>query len=719
LSKEIGGLSAWRIFASTVPGMTAEDYRERLIHETPSIQRFLSDTRGERFIVSAPKGFGKSLLLIAKSIQVEEHGGGLITGSGGQIVDRPSGVFPNFSQDKIHQLKGDYQFWKNLWKISIIAASVKFNHLRSKLPLSKEELGCDERLADAILHPRLYLSAADFFTFLVEMDSRDQMRIIRNVGQLNAYFASIRSQTAMVIDNVDEYFKPVLEDNMVGESANEGAYYQSRSNDIWTIAQVALAGAAYDLHQANSHVKVYCSIRREAFLILDRFDDQYQQIEGATLSIEYDEQDYREIFLKNILLMDRRDLAAPDAKDPMERFLGVGNTIKRHRIVQRDEDVFAYLLRHTLFRPRDMMHIGAALAAFAPSRRDLEKIGLAVSESSKEIVKALITEMKPFFPIPDLEVLLPLINTNVIAHAELGRIEAEYLAGLGDTEGLEGLALHPFWVLYKIGLLGTVTRDLLQEAPRQDFLKPYEITIENGASLPTTEEFFLIHPALDQQIFESSGRDYTVNFHTHNIVGDGLAWVEPLDSYFVLKGDICDFSEIMSTELYPLLAGRIYQWAKTACETLHYFDVFGGDSVIFVDRSAKKVVDSAMRFLKSAREYPERSVSLRFGGSAGPISFQRVARLYSGQWQEIEVPLGLTLRHAARIEPFAEAGDILVDDEFKRRAGHLLDYGFTERPAKVLGLEQADDGRSMVRKNPIDRAYLTRLWSLSRTEPGS
>jgi hypothetical protein len=66
MSEEQSAQVAWRIVANTVPEMDYEYYRNAFIHETSSIKAFLSAKNSDRTILVAPKGYGKTLLLIAK-----------------------------------------------------------------------------------------------------------------------------------------------------------------------------------------------------------------------------------------------------------------------------------------------------------------------------------------------------------------------------------------------------------------------------------------------------------------------------------------------------------------------------------------------------------------------------------------------------------------------------------------------------------------------------
>jgi hypothetical protein len=390
--------TAWRIEADTFPNMDFAGYRNALIYETNKIREFLAETRGEHFIISAPKGFGKTLLLIAKRKQISEHrripSGGqeaeddawpaIAFSGGGEIVDRPRGAVPTFSKERLSKLKTDYFFWKSLWWMSIMIAALKLDARSLKKEIMRDDLRCDKFLRDIILDKDRYHNPTTIFTSILDADFGTQQKAIQGIRSINHMLDSIRTPSAFFIDNVDEYFKPYLEDLAIDkylemeEGLNEDTQYRSKSNDIWSIAQISLAGAAYDIHKANSHIKVYCTVRREALLRLDEYDTEYNQIIGCTIEIEYNRRDLREIFKKNIGLMAETKLSGSRGDDPMERFFGPESASLNHRFVDRSEHPFDYVLRHTFYRPRDLMMIGREIAALDPYDRNPTTIKTAV-----------------------------------------------------------------------------------------------------------------------------------------------------------------------------------------------------------------------------------------------------------------------------------------------------------------------------------------------------
>ena len=90
----------------------------------------------------------------------------------------------------------------------------------------------------------------------------------------------------------------------------------SRLPGPWTLAQLALARAAFDINRLNTHVRVYAALRREAWLRLADVDAGAAQMNGRVVEIAYTNDDLREIFLKNIALEATGPALRPHRKGP-------------------------------------------------------------------------------------------------------------------------------------------------------------------------------------------------------------------------------------------------------------------------------------------------------------------------------------------------------------------------------------------------------------------
>src|SRR5262249_5741078 len=153
-----------------------------------------------------------------------------------------------------------------------------------------------------------------------------------------------------------------------------------------------------------------------------------------------------------------------------------------HRFVSRPEPVFDYFLRHTLYRPRDLMFIGGEIVKISPSERSADAIRTAVDRATKTIVDSIFGEMRPFFTVPNRELLFRWIESNVLTAEQIKEVSDGYVAdlGYGALRDPDAEIAQPFSVLHKLGLLGTVRLEFGNQGRwRQCFLQPTEIQIKN------------------------------------------------------------------------------------------------------------------------------------------------------------------------------------------------------------------------------------------------
>jgi hypothetical protein len=723
----------WRVEADTLPEMAYDHYRHTLIHETSSIKAYLTPKHHERTILVAPKGYGKTLLLIAKKKSFLEARSGQIVMGENRFIDRPLGIVPVVRRELLELLASDYEFWKSLWKISLSLSAIKAFARATK-----------ERPADRIVtrhdwYRRIitddvnYFEAGEIFVDLLSEDYKYIINIIKESNFIFPHFNRINTQVVFFIDNVDEYFRPVLEDRSPGASGHR--FYRNRNNAVWSLAQIALASTAYELEKTNHHIKIFCTMRHEAFLKMPEVESDAFQISGRCTKIEYTRDDLEKIFLKNIDITARERLVDPDNEEQMLRLVGETNKAVDHRFVSRPENIFDYFLRHTLYRPRDLMFIGGEIVKINPRQRSAQVIQEAVNTATKTIVDSIFGEMRPFFTVPNRELLFRRIETNVMTVEQLNEVTEAYVGELGydAARDPDGEICHPFSVLHKLGLLGTVRLEFGNQGKwHQWFLQPTEIQIKNDPELPLSE-YYLIHPALDQSIYERSAGRYTRGYDTRNIIGNQLEWEDPIAYSFVLKGDIVGYSHVMNSELYEVVTRKLYEWAREICRDLIFVDISAGDSILLIDGSPDRIVRCARELVRRAQDFHERPMKMRFGGAAGPIAFERMRRMHNGSWDTITVPMGLALRTCALLEPHAPPGCALVEERFHEFGGsrdiHEGDLGshiahranelprpFTA-PLSAADLPTVDfdrdDQKFILRKNLLDPPYFTRLWQIN------
>ena len=184
----------------------------------------------------------------------------------------------------------------------------------------------------------------------------------------------------------------------------------------------------------------------------------------------------------------------------------------------------------------------------------------------------------------------------------------------------------------------------------------------------------------------------------------------------------------MNSELYEIVTRKLYEWAREICRDLMFVDVSGGDSILLIDGSSARIVRCAKELVRRAGEFQERPMKMRFGGAAGPITFERMRRMHNGSWDTITVPMGLALRTSALLEPLAAPGCALVEERFHQFAGgrdafdgNALQHGDESSGKFMAPLSQSDvpkidydhdDQKFIIRKNLLDPPYHTSLWKI-------
>jgi hypothetical protein len=125
--------------------------------------------------------------------------------------------------------------------------------------------------------------------------------------------------------------------------------------------------------------------------------------------------------------MQREDLTQPREATPIARFIGASNAMIVNPITKKSEFFYDFVLRHSLYRPRDLMLIGGKIAQIPASVRTQERLRVAVDQAAGEIVWHYLAEMRGLTEVPDRS-LFGLIPSNVLDRSVLKRISETYVA---------------------------------------------------------------------------------------------------------------------------------------------------------------------------------------------------------------------------------------------------------------------------------------------------
>lgn len=681
-------MKPWVVDAKDIEPEDLDQFSGQLLHLNNQIADFLDPATTEEVLVIAPKGFGKTLLLKAKRQSMRERYRTILPERA--LVDKPSANPDLMSHREYGTIRETEAYWKALWSIALTLAVEKHLGLCAELSGPLEKMARNEHLR----------SACDLFTNLLALSRDAYFAAFKDyVAHLLPVFRRIHSSVALFIDNIDEYFEDFLASDLV-ETDEQRAVYRS----YWHFAQVGIALAARDLHAINNHVKIFVSIRKEVFQRTFLGNPLGLQLAGSALDLQYAHEDLIEIIRKNIEVERKRSLVDPQARDPWVRFFGHDATKIVHQSTGDEENVVAFWIRHTFRRPRDIVFIGRDLAAIDPKRRTRETVRQQITRSAAAIAQGFITEMSPHLPQFDREILFRLIRRNVISRAELEVLSDEYDRLFSAKQGgSEPIACHVFASMFKIGLLGYVGMHPETAELVQYFRHPGEVPLDRNDILPDAE-YFLIHPSLDLLI-GSYNPDYFRNVDKLNVIGADRPWRMARQILFVLKGDVQGAGAILQDPVAGTSFPAFFTEAVAeAGRDLVIAQATNGDAALLVDRNPRQVVIAALALRQRLRRSAY-GCDMRFGGDAGFVEI-------AGEWPDAQARTGLALLVAARLEPHAPAGAILVTGQFVEAWRDLLGAGGLRARAvepDEVPLLRESDGRFDLAKPGGEARMLRRL----------
>jgi class 3 adenylate cyclase len=637
-------MRAWTVDADDI--RVAEDFDEALLHRTPEIDNFLSLDRDDKFIVIGTKGFGKTLLLKAKRILYQRKTRAVCLPTS-NLLDKPIGD-KVFGKDALAFFAASSLPWSKVWLTAIAAATLK--HLDQTGGL-KVNARLARLLADAPLR-----GVMDHFVRLLDFPPSDLHRTANDTdGHLVPRLRAVNTPVAIFLDGVDEYFNKHIE-AVRGRASVAGEL----SPDVWHYAQLGLVEVAYQLRRVNHHLKVFAAVRKEAYARLQT-TVMSQQYRGSAVDIVYPVESLREIFLNNVRLEKPDRMVRPQRLrvDPIEAFLG--RTTVTHVYTGIEEDAFAYVCRHTLLRPRDLMTVGERLAALRPDeRRDEHRLKEVVNQAATEIAREYLVEIAPHVADLDLPRFLRALPGHILTREEA---EALFQAHTTSTGAVD--PQHVFCALYRVGLLGYSLHDRVRGETVQRFLRPGEGTLEPDGVLPRATHY-LVHPVLSDVIGQVNPA-YLARIDRTNVVGYERPWqaAETLEAGWmsralcVLAADVQGFGGLMRVGADVPVRRALEQAVRLSAKDAVCAETKAGDAVLILHedpvalaRAARHIVDQVY----AAPGQPRLRVALHHG----EVLTHR--REIDGT---IAVGGGEAVLCAARVEPHVEPGQIWATEEFR------------------------------------------------------
>lgn len=672
-------LDSWIVDADKIDIEQTGPFRRALFHQSKEIAAFL-ELSSHRTIIAAPKGYGKTLLLKAKRASLPED---YDFYPSDLFVDKASGV-PNVSRKVLGDLLAKPEYWKSLWLSSISLAI-----LRESINIDELSVKFFDHSVMGIIKNDDLVTPCTIMANLINL-SKKSVHTLENLYSLFLYpkILGVRRQTAVFIDNIDEFFDQELY-RYIDDESNR-SFYKS----MWDSIQIGIALAARDIHLINPHIKIFASIRKEVMPDLLATTPQAIQIGGATIDLSYSNLELVDIIEKNIK-NERSDrlFSVSTAYSVVERFFGIGKTSYVHPRTGDVEDVVSYFIRHTLGRPRDIAHIGYQLSVVDPVERTPRKIRDIINAEAATVASGYFTEMSPHMGRLSTAVLFPLIKKNYFTLEELSSLSRQYDKRIGLTARTSA---HVFCGLYKLGFLGCVDRDIETGQLKQLFATPGSIALGAQNCLPDSL-IYVIHPMLDDLI-ASKNKHYRGGMNKINVIGQKLPWRQTRNLMFVAKGDVQGFSAIMSDN--DKYARFLDNFKGIAIEAVgnSFWKVEGGDSLLLLHENPLELINICTSINEQLREQFEHQIC--FGLDVGYIE-----RKTNGELQ------GGALRRAARLEQAIKSEGLFLTEDYINEMKHLsiLDETLKRLRPTDLRYLNATNGKFDLSKDGEEEIW-TSIW---------
>lgn len=475
------------------------------IYENAKIRSFLDGTNITLLIAS--KGMGKTLLMrVKKKLMKDAKTGLTLIPSSDAEFDEPKlhGSYPSTGFI-------DILLWKDIWTFSIVMSALTHSPALAEDPdkvkarLRKEfsniplEVKLKERIIEEIFS-NAQLPPSHYLAHLVDSNTetelqhfRKSMHIVDDISDRH-----ITSGVAIFIDAFDQSLQETFPTNL----------------DAWRAGQLGLVKAAHTLFTKNHHIKVFATIRQEAWAGF--IDQDRQVIKGKSLILEPTDSDLKKLFTNAI----RRYTG----KSTIEEFLGVANVDNVY--CKETEDCFRYILRHSSASPRSLMQFGKALdeaelSFFEPEER-MHRVRDVIDETSSENIFEDYLEsqkqmfMKTLSTEERLRALLKLIPSNVLTASSLMSINKRFASFVGIAREKS----HPFCELFNSGLIGQIRFDPADGGQFQYFRKSHEFDW-NQEEILENSAIYVLHPGLVSHLAKTT----QLHLNKFVIIEPGRPWL--------------------------------------------------------------------------------------------------------------------------------------------------------------------------------------------------
>ncbi len=473
----------------------------RVVYTNDIIREFFE--QDQKYFLVGTKGLGKTLLLTRKRQVLTQEAGKKRSAATLIPAGRPYLDFMTELRSlssRFQKPLSDLSTTKRLWGAALRISVISYH------PAVADDLdfaglvGFPARFCRWMAGERIEPTVV--FKELTTLQVSELNRLIdQSENILDERMRRVHAATYIFIDKVDQAIRHL-------------------SREAWIHVQAGLIEAAWELMNANSHIKVYATIRQEAFSNYQ--SDTRSNLFGATSSLDYTVPELH-------TLLDQLS-ACYEGNATFSEFIGMN--VIRHPRRAVPEDTFQFVRRHSLGRPRDLVVLASELSRRKASLSERELRQVVERTAASVIVPNIFSEVGAFLDCLDDEQtrirFLRLVSASVLDRGEAVEI-CEVFNGLerGSLQHLndvEAQIYHPFRDLYLAGLLGYVEEESDSGEQLQRFRQPGDsFSVSDVPNSP----FYFMHPALSGVIHQLKSGDGFVRIQ-QIAIGDMLPW-RPFD----------------------------------------------------------------------------------------------------------------------------------------------------------------------------------------------
>ena len=448
-----------------------------------------------------PKGIGKTLLMSIKSYMYRE----LLVQKGFKLFPKKGALCENmsfhnatFSKDDLLKFSS-IEIWEQIWTLTL--SIVIYETAEIELPDEIKKIFGNTKSCSSII------------TNLLN-DRGNLNKKLQFIPILIERIEDIQNGIGVFIDSIDQALRKFLRDYHFSDDSID----IPPSVNVWSNAQIGLLSASYDINRRNKHLKIYSNIRSEAFNSMKSELKLNFEIHATVL--QYNKEEIKSIFELNIELMNPKDYICKDSNDSVKKFFGFSKMIhpfarKNNRKIQ--ENIFDFLYRHSLGRPREIVYFGNEIFSKLISNKDycklsnrtkVAKVRSIIEQVSYNLMKNYLEEIVPRFDDESLVDFLGIVQSNIIPRELILKNSLE--------------KLKKYYSIGIIGYIRTKEKRANLNIYEQVFLPPAQYNYNTSIILPKSK-YYLTHPAIDTAL-----RFYfDVGFYNrNNIIGNYYEFID-------------------------------------------------------------------------------------------------------------------------------------------------------------------------------------------------